>query len=286
MSLSLVLALALLGGLVGLDVVSFPQAMISRPIVAATLGGALLGRPVDGMLMGVVLELLALETLPVGAAWYPEWASAAVVGGALFAARAVPQAGSLALAMLAAAIVGTAVLMGAGNPMFVAVEAAAVAVAVAGYRILTPKRVVPERADKVGRLLEELTCEGWRVLHDVCTGVRSVDHIAVGPAGVFTVKVMGMSGIERSDHTDRGLISQAYAQSQWVGRAVGTQVEPLLVFSRALVVPSASQHWSVWVMSACALPRHLRKLERTLSAPEVDATFERLGLMPAGVVSD
>ncbi|HET7564761.1 MAG TPA: PTS sugar transporter subunit IIC [Gemmatimonadaceae bacterium] len=104
MSLSLVLALALLGGLVGLDVVSFPQAMISRPIVAATLGGALLGRPVDGMLMGVVLELLALETLPVGAAWYPEWASAAVVGGALFASRAVPQAGSLALAMLAAVI--------------------------------------------------------------------------------------------------------------------------------------------------------------------------------------
>ena len=31
--------LALLGGLLGLDVVSFPQAMISRPLVAATLGG-------------------------------------------------------------------------------------------------------------------------------------------------------------------------------------------------------------------------------------------------------
>lgn len=104
MSTSLILALALLGGLVGLDVVSFPQAMISRPIVAATLGGTLLGRPGDGLLMGVVLELLALETLPVGAAWYPEWASASVVGGALFASRAVPPAGALALAMLAAVI--------------------------------------------------------------------------------------------------------------------------------------------------------------------------------------
>ena len=35
--------LALLGALLGLDVVSFPQAMISRPIAAATLAGALVG---------------------------------------------------------------------------------------------------------------------------------------------------------------------------------------------------------------------------------------------------
>ena len=35
--------------------------------------------------MSTVLELIALETLPVGASRYPEWGSAAVVGGALFA---------------------------------------------------------------------------------------------------------------------------------------------------------------------------------------------------------
>jgi len=35
-----ILPIALLGGLLGLDVVCFPQAMISRPLVAATAGGA------------------------------------------------------------------------------------------------------------------------------------------------------------------------------------------------------------------------------------------------------
>jgi PTS system mannose-specific IIC component len=75
------LPLVLLGAILGLDVVSFPQAMISRPIVAATLAGAFAGAPAAGLVVGVALECLALETLPFGASRYPEWGSASVVGG-------------------------------------------------------------------------------------------------------------------------------------------------------------------------------------------------------------
>jgi mannose/fructose/N-acetylgalactosamine-specific phosphotransferase system component IIC len=95
------LPLALLGGVLGLDVVSFPQAMISRPIVAATLAGAFVGQPVDGLLIGVVLELIALDTLPLGASLYPEWGSASVVGGALFAAHSAHPPGAMAVSVLA-----------------------------------------------------------------------------------------------------------------------------------------------------------------------------------------
>lgn len=94
------LPLALLGGLLGLDVVSFPQAMISRPIVAATLGGALAGDPAGGLLIGAVLELIALDTLPLGASRYPEWGSASVAGGALFATHGSHHPGSMAIAVL------------------------------------------------------------------------------------------------------------------------------------------------------------------------------------------
>jgi PTS system mannose-specific IIC component len=94
------LPLALLGGVLGLDVVSFPQAMISRPIVAATLGGAFAGDAVSGLLIGTVLELIALDTLPLGASRYPEWGSASVVGGALFAAHPSHPSGSMAVAVL------------------------------------------------------------------------------------------------------------------------------------------------------------------------------------------
>jgi len=96
--------LALLGGLLGLDVVSFPQAMISRPIVAATFAGALVGQAPSGLLLGAALELIALETLPVGASRYPEWGTASVVGGALYVSRTGDATSALLFAMLGAMI--------------------------------------------------------------------------------------------------------------------------------------------------------------------------------------
>ena len=88
-------AFSVLGGLMGLDTVSFPQAMMSRPIVAGTLGGAALGSPAAGVLCGATIELFALETLPVGASRYPEWGSASLLAGGLFAMQASERAGGL-----------------------------------------------------------------------------------------------------------------------------------------------------------------------------------------------
>ena len=102
MSLLEALPLALLGALFGLDVVSFPQAMISRPLVASTAAGAFIGHVEAGLLIGVVLELIALDTLPFGASRYPEWGSAGVVGGALFAGQTPGLPGALPASLLAA----------------------------------------------------------------------------------------------------------------------------------------------------------------------------------------
>ncbi|MGI8842977.1 MAG: PTS sugar transporter subunit IIC [Gemmatimonadaceae bacterium] len=107
MSLIEILPYVLLGGVLGLDVVSFPQAMISRPIVAATVAGAFGGNALHGLMLGAIVELFALEMLAVGASRYPEWGSASVVGGAVFAGSAVsvPLAPSLAAAIIATLII-------------------------------------------------------------------------------------------------------------------------------------------------------------------------------------
>lgn len=99
---AMLLPLAVLGAVLGLDVVSFPQSMISRPIVAATLAGALIGQPGRGLVMGVALEFFALESMPFGASRYPEWGSASVVGGVLFAQSADGTTAAMTVAALAA----------------------------------------------------------------------------------------------------------------------------------------------------------------------------------------
>jgi mannose/fructose/N-acetylgalactosamine-specific phosphotransferase system component IIC len=100
-----IVILALLGGVLGLDTVSFPQAMLSRPIVGATIAGAFMGDATAGLLVGATLELFAVDTLPFGASRYPEWGSAGVIGGTLFAKAVQFEAGRLTTSVLAALLV-------------------------------------------------------------------------------------------------------------------------------------------------------------------------------------
>jgi mannose/fructose/N-acetylgalactosamine-specific phosphotransferase system component IIC len=100
------LVIGLFGGLVGLDATSFPQVMISRPLVSATLTGALFGRPVEGMVIGFIMEAFALITLPIGAARYPESGTAAVAAVGAYMSSVAP--GLTPGYLLAAVAVGLA----------------------------------------------------------------------------------------------------------------------------------------------------------------------------------
>lgn len=98
MTISLALALWLWSAVVTVDLVSAPQGLLSRPVVAATVAGLLAGDIATGLLVGVALELYALDVLPIGAARYPDFGAAAVAAGA--AAALTPGAPALALAGL------------------------------------------------------------------------------------------------------------------------------------------------------------------------------------------
>ncbi len=87
------------GTLVGVDLVSVPQGLLSRPLFAALGTGLILGDLPTALAVGLVLELFALDVLPVGASRYPDY-GAATVGAVVFADGAGAWQQSLGVATL------------------------------------------------------------------------------------------------------------------------------------------------------------------------------------------
>ena len=84
------------GTLVAVDLVSVPQALLSRPLVAGSVAGWIAGDVEAGLRAGALLELFALDVLPIGAVRYPDYGPASVVAATL--AAGVPWELSLGLA--------------------------------------------------------------------------------------------------------------------------------------------------------------------------------------------
>jgi len=59
--------LLFLAGIVSMDTTSGPQALISEPLVSCSLVGMLLGMPGEGLLMGLLFQMLWFDYMPLGA---------------------------------------------------------------------------------------------------------------------------------------------------------------------------------------------------------------------------
>jgi len=99
------LVVSIWGGFVALDTTAALQIMISRPLIACSITGLLLGDFQSGFYVGIFLELLWINELPVGAARFSE----GNIGATAAAAIAITcnnlvfrQAPSLALALIIA----------------------------------------------------------------------------------------------------------------------------------------------------------------------------------------
>lgn len=71
---------ALLGGVAALDATPLAQTLLSQPLVTSTLLGWLWGDWATALSVGVVLQILAASTLPIGARTPEDYAAGGVVG--------------------------------------------------------------------------------------------------------------------------------------------------------------------------------------------------------------
>ncbi len=136
--------------------------------------------------------------------------------------------------------------------------------------------------EQVGALLEELSEEGWHVMHDVSLGHGNVDHILIGPAGVFTVETKSHPGPVRVSRVHGRTLSQAQAQRNAIEQVTGVSVEPLIVFSRAWVDRPLARRKGVRLLPARMLLGYLTRRRQTLSADQIDEVDELLDEALAG----
>lgn len=128
--------------------------------------------------------------------------------------------------------------------------------------------------EQVGGLLEVLSERGWRVIHDASLGRGNVDHILIGPPGIFTIETKSHPGPVTVARVHGETLRQAQAQSRAIERVTGVEVEPLIVFSRAWVDRPMARRKGVRVVPARMLLGHLGKLGEMLSPQEIDSAHE------------
>jgi hypothetical protein len=186
------------------------------------------------------------------------------------------------LGVLAVATAGLGRTFGLHDVRFLGSELALLASMFVISRYVMP---LVERGDRgasaeehVGGLLDELAATEWRVIHDASFGRGNVDHILIGPAGVFTVETKSHPGPVRVARVHGGTLRQAQAQQRAVEAIAGVSVEPMLVFSRAWVDRPLARRKGVRVLPARMLVGHLEKRSETLSRTEIEQVHERLAV--------
>jgi hypothetical protein len=132
----------------------------------------------------------------------------------------------------------------------------------------------------VGQFLERFREQGYQVFHDLVGEGFNVDHLLIGPAGVFTIETKTWSKPIRGPAEiyfdgekitvgnrapDRDPIVQARAQANWIREllqeSAGKQafVRPVIVFPGWYISSPSGASKDIWVLEPKALPGFLQQ---------------------------
>jgi hypothetical protein len=128
--------------------------------------------------------------------------------------------------------------------------------------------------EQVGGILDQMADLGWCVIHDASLGRGNVDHLLIGPPGIFTIETKSHPGPVRVARMHGETLRQAQAQRLAIERVTGLEVEPLVVFSRAWVDRPMARRKGVRVVPARMLLRYLGKLQAQLSQEQIERAQE------------
>lgn len=145
-----------------------------------------------------------------------------------------------------------------------------------------------ERA--VGQLLDTLRADGYQVFHDVLGKDFNLDHVLIGPGGVFTVETKTWSKPAKGSpevlfdgdsirvgglEPDRNPVIQSRAQAGWLksvlSESTGREfaVLPVVVFPGWFIKTIKRSRQPLWVLEPKALVKYLQNRDPELTAEEI-----------------
>ena len=175
-----------------------------------------------------------------------------------------------------------------------------IALVVVGYSIVSfilAKKDIENRQlgrdgeREVGRYLELLRKDGYHVFHDLIDENFNVDHVIIGPSGIFTIETKtwrkpekGQAIVEYDGECllingfapKKNPIVQARAQRDWLQKIIykttGREevVKAVVVFPGWFIKTQKSDN-DVWVLEPKALPKYLNMEKRSLSDADIDS---------------
>ncbi len=142
----------------------------------------------------------------------------------------------------------------------------------------------------VGQFLERFRVDSF-IFHDVPNGDANIDHVLIGPRGLYTIETKTMRKPERGEckvkfvdgrlyangrELERDATVQAKAQARWLNNffaEAGFQafVQPVVVFPGWFVEPFDMKAAGVWVLEPKALDAFISGEPERLSRDEVKA---------------
>lgn len=142
--------------------------------------------------------------------------------------------------------------------------------------------------ERVGQHLVELQARGWTVLHDVVLDGWNIDHVAVGPTGVFTIETkshrgrIGFDGkqlVRGGKPLEKDFLRQAKSQALWLAKQLGEKghdlfVVPIVCFTRGYVQVSKAATRPVVVVPLKWLPEALERGKGRLDDANLDAVAD------------
>ena len=176
---------------------------------------------------------------------------------------------------------------------YTAVLVLAMAVAVpqilAARRRLRNLRLGRDGERAVGQTLERLRRHGYHVFHDIIGTDWNVDHVVIGPGGVFTVETKTLSKPRRGratiTHDQAGLhqngidlgdcLIQARSQARFLGYLLGEEtgkcyaIQPVVVFPGWFIEADGTASRDVWVLEPKAFLKWVRARHEILSPEQV-----------------